>query len=198
MYYQEITLTPFSGININRVWTSAFKQVHLALVTEMNKFGGEKGKIGVSFPQYRLEGKEKTLGKKLRVFAEDKADLESLNLWKWLYRLDDYVTIDDIKEVPSYVTSYAIYRRYHNKAVSAMSKARRYAKRHDCTEEEAMETLHVKKRAKVELPPYLRLYSESDNHKVFNLCIEKIPQEHKNYAGFNGYGLDNISTVPEF
>lgn len=198
MYYQEVTITPFACTNINRLWTSVFKQVHLALVTEINKLGNEKGKIGVSFPEYRLEGKNKTLGKKLRVFAEEKADLESLNLWKWLYRLDDYVTIDDVKEVPSYVTSYAVYRRYREEATSVMSIARRFARRHDCSEEEAMETLHVKNRAKVELPPYVRLYSESDNHKVFNLCIEKIPQKYKNYAGFSGYGLDNVSTVPEF
>ena len=65
MFYQELTLLPDAETNINHLWSKVYKQVHLALASQMPE--GKKGKIGVSFPQYK-DVFDTGVGCKLRLF----------------------------------------------------------------------------------------------------------------------------------
>ena len=190
-FYQELTLLPDAEITENHIWSKLYQQLHLALATRMAD--GEKGRVGVSFPQYD-NGTRSRLGCKLRIFAENEEELVQIDIKKWLQRYQDYIHITRIRPVPKTVKGYAIYRRYHKEA-NPMQKARRYAKRHDMSYEEALELFpHVCDNKDL---PYVQMCSETNKQK-YSLYIECIPQEREKVVGYGSYGLDNQSTVPDF
>ena len=45
--------------------------------------------------------------------------------------------------------------------------------------------------------PFVQMHSETNQQK-YRLCIERIAQDKEILMGFGSYGLDNLSTVPEF
>ncbi len=190
-FYQELTLLPDAEINENHIWSKLYQQLHLALATQMED--GSKGHIGVSFPQYE-DGRKVRLGSKLRIFAESEDELEALAIRKWLQRYEDYIHMTSIRPVPKRVHGYAIYRRYHQEA-SSMQKARRYAKRHNVSYDEALKLFPQECRDKK--VPFVQMHSETNQQK-YRLCIERIVQDSYQDVGFGSYGLDNQSTVPEF
>ena len=190
MFYQELTILPDAEMSVNHIWERLYKQLHIALASQMDD--NNKGKIGVSFPKYE-NGKIKRLGDKLRVFAYDKTDLKKLNLETWLRAYRDYVHITSIRTVPEHVNSFAVYRRVHQEP-NPQAKARRFAKRHDVTYEEALKLFPPV--SYIDLP-FVRMVSETNKRK-YTISIEKIPQDAKVFAGFGSFGLDNLSTVPEF
>lgn len=191
-YYQEITLLPDAEVTENHIWEKVYQQLHLAIADSMQE--GEKGKIGVSFPDYTVDEAVK-LGSRLRVFADTEAELQHLDMKKWLVRYMDYVHIKQIRIVPEKkVSGYAIYRRYHQEA-NPFQKARRYARRHDITYEEAVK-LFPGYEPERDLP-YVQLRSETNQHK-YRLYIERIFHKEPVSVGFGSYGLDSRSTVPDF
>lgn len=190
-YYQELTLLPDAEINENHIWSRLYQQLHLALATQMADDG--KGKVGVSFPQYDDGGKPR-LGCKIRLFAEQEDDLAKVNIKQWLQRYQDYIHITSIRPLPQKVKGYAIYRRHHQEANPA-HKARRYAKRHGVPYEEALKLFPLE--AETKKIPFIQMRSETNKQK-YRLCIERIVQDNEKLMGFGSYGLDNISTVPEF
>lgn len=191
MFYQELTLLPDAATNINHLWSKVFKQVHLALASQMPE--GKKGRIGVSFPQYK-DVFDTGLGCKLRLFAEDIEDLEKLEIKSWLRAFSEYVHITDIQPVPVEIEGYAVYRRVHQEP-NGSAKARRYAKRHNIAYEEALKLFPTAE--PLNDLPFIRLDSESNKNK-YCITIKWIPQDGKIVEGFGSYGLDNHSTVPEF
>lgn len=190
-YYQELTMLPDAEVSENHIWNKVYQQLHIALASQMQN--EEKGKIGVSFPQYE-SGKDMRLGSKLRIFAEAEEELAELDISRCLRVYRDYVHITQIRVVPDRVKGYSTYRRYHQEA-SSSQKARRYAKRHNISYDEALKLFPQV------LPadglPYVQLYSESTKKK-YKLYIEKRDNAEENQTGFGSYGLDNESTVPEF
>jgi len=190
-YYQELTLLPDAEINENHIWSRFYQQLHLALATQMEH--DEKGKIGVSFPQYE-DGRKPRLGCKIRLFAEQEDDLVKLDIKRWLLRYSDYIHITGIRLLPPKVKGYAVYRRYHQES-SPEQKARRYAKRHGVSYEEALKLFPLESAAKK--IPFVQMHSETNQQK-YRLCIERIAQDKEKMMGFGSYGLDNLSTVPEF
>ena len=190
-YYQELTLLPDAEINENHIWSRFYQQLHLALATQMEY--DEKGKIGVSFPQYE-DGRKPRLGCKIRLFAEQEDDLVKLDIKRWLLRYSDYIHITGIRLLPPKVKGYAVYRRYHQES-SPEQKARRYAKRHGVSYEEALKLFPLESAAKK--IPFVQMHSETNQQK-YRLCIERIVQDTEKMRGFGSYGLDNLSTVPEF
>lgn len=190
-YYQELTLLPDAEISENHIWSKLYQQLHLALATQMTD--NEKGKIGVSFPQY--EDSEKTrLGCKMRLFAEQEDDLVKMDIKRWLLRYQDYIHITSIRPLPLKLKGYAVYRRYHQEA-SPAHKARRYAKRHGISYDEAIKLFPMETMTKK--IPFVQMHSETNQQK-YRLCIERIAQDKEKMMGFGSYGLDNLSTVPEF
>ncbi|MEI6859171.1 MAG: type I-F CRISPR-associated endoribonuclease Cas6/Csy4, partial [Shewanella sp.] len=69
--------------------------------------------IALSIPNYGA--KSFPLGNKIRLFAEDKNQLEVFNVPSWLNRLTDYVDIESINRVPDNISEYAYFKRVAQK-----------------------------------------------------------------------------------
>ncbi|MEG0343265.1 MAG: type I-F CRISPR-associated endoribonuclease Cas6/Csy4, partial [Acinetobacter sp.] len=87
-YYLELQLLPDDDISAHFLLAKVYTQLHIALAEI--KDTNNKVNIGVSFPQYIFEEKiedkkaKVNMGKKLRLFAQNEADLKKLDLKKWL------------------------------------------------------------------------------------------------------------------
>jgi CRISPR-associated endonuclease Csy4 len=198
MYYQELTLIPTKEISSNHILSGVFRQIHLGLATVME--GKEKGNIGVSFPQYHNGLKSTCLGNKVRLFAPTKEELETLDINKWLRRFTDYVHVASIKEVPHEVDGYATYRRFHQPKNPA-SKARLFSKKYEGKLENASYEECLKRFSKFAHEPrslpFVALNSISSN-QTYYLNIAKEEKSGFEFYGYNSFGLDNKSSVPEF
>ncbi|MEQ1410329.1 type I-F CRISPR-associated endoribonuclease Cas6/Csy4 [Acinetobacter indicus] len=202
-FYQEITLIDQAEISPYFIWSKLYTQLHIALA-EM-KDESDKVSIGVSFPQYIFEEKVENqkakinLGKKLRLFAESEDDLKKLDIRRWLERLEDYVHITSIREVPSDIKDYAIYKRKQVKT-NAQRLARHRIKRGDIGFEEAL-ARYSNVVTTTDLP-YIEMQSlstsDEQSKKRFKLFIEKLPAEKSENQVFSTYGLSSESAVPEF
>ena len=196
-YYQEITLLPSQDISLSFLWRKVFNQIHIGLV-EM-KDEENHSPIGVSFPEYLSPSdaikynKKMGIGKKLRVFAEDIALLESMNIQKLLNRFLDYVHITGIRPVPDKVKGYAVYRRVHA-IKSVPQKARRFAKRNSVSYEEA--EARFQSPGKIVLP-FIPMKSVSNSNSFF-LFINRDERNQSTNGSFGLYGLSAETTVPEF
>lgn len=193
-YYQELTIIPSLEVPMYFIWSRVYQQLHLGLVERQDENGIVP--FGVSFPQYQFENGKGRIGEKLRVFAKSEAELYELGIKKWMQRLQDYVHITGIREVPKNKQGYAVYRRVH-KENSAEQKAARFLRRHrDVTDYEQVVKMFSQKVRKCEYP-YITQKSLT-NSNAFRLYIAKVHCEKSVYEGFGTYGLSNSSTVPEF
>ena len=202
-FYQEITLIDQAEISPYFIWSKLYTQVHIALAEI--KDDSDKVGIGASFPQYIFEEKVENqkarinLGNKLRLFAESEADLKKLDIRKWLERLEDYVHITSIREVPSDIKGYAIYKRKQVKT-NAQRLARHRIKRGDIGFDEAL--ARYSNVVTTTNMPYIEMKSlstsDQQSEKRFKLFIEKQPAEKTETQVFSTYGLSSVSSVPEF
>ena len=200
-YYQEITLIDQAEISSYFIWSKLYTQLHIALAEI--KDTNNKVDLGVSFPQYLFEKNDKNskvnLGKKLRLFAQNEADLKKLDLKKWLDRLTDYVHITSIREVPENIKGYAIYKRKQVKT-NAERLARHRVKRGDIGFDEAL-ARYSNVVTTTDLP-YIQLQSlstsDEQDKRLFKLFIEKKSAEKSETQVFSTYGLSSQSSVPEF
>ena len=196
-YYQEVTLID-GDKKLYEIWSDVFNQIHIALADMKNKHNVQT--IGVSFPNYRYEEKNgqtfTTMGDKLRVFAPNQKDLETLHLDKWLSRLTDYVHVKGIKEVGGKATGYVSVHRYRFKPIEVQVES--LAKKMEISNDEAM-AIVTKRKTELKLP-FIRMFSES-NKTHYPLQILQQPSEEDVAGGFNVYGMngmrDNV-TVPQW
>lgn len=190
VYYQEITLIPDGETPAFFLMPRVFVQIHLALGNWKNQTGSQP--FGISFPQYE----EKSLGVKIRIFAESREQLEKLDIEGSLERLKDYVHLTSIRKVPvNRITGYASFSRYQPDA-SVEQKARRFSARHPGTSYE--EALSLMKQKKEDYgKPFIHMKSLSGGQK-FNLFIEKTPQAKEMRGFFSTYGLSKDASLPEF
>ena len=194
-YYIEVTLMKSDDFSPYELWSRIYTQLHLAFAE--NKDTDNKVSIGLSFPQYRFNAEKGIgfLGEKIRLFAETQADLEKLNISKWLERLTDYLHITSIREVPeTKITGYAIYSRKQVKT-NAERLARHRVKRGDIGFDEAL-ARYSNVVTTTDLP-YIQMKSLT-SEKSFKLFIEKKPATKSETQVFSTYGLSSVSTVPEF
>ena len=198
-FYQEITLIDQAEISLYFIWSKLYTQLHIGLaeIKDVN----EKVNIGISFPKYIYEQGNETkkskvhLGDKLRIFAETQADLEKLNIHKWLERLTDYLHIISIREVPeTKITGYATYSRKQIKT-NAERLARHRVKRGDIGFDEAL-ARYSNVVTTTDLP-YIQMKSLTSD-KSFKLFIEKKNANQSENQVFSTYGLSSESSVPEF
>ncbi|RTE45000.1 type I-F CRISPR-associated endoribonuclease Cas6/Csy4 [Acinetobacter junii] len=202
-FYQEITLIDQAEISPYFIWSKLYTQLHIALAEI--KDDSDKVGIGASFPQYIFEEKVENqkarinLGNKLRLFAESEADLKKLDIRKWLERLEDYVHITSIREVPSDIKGYAIYKRKQVKT-NAQRLARHRIKRGDIGFDEAL--ARYSNVVTTTNMPYIEMKSlstsDQQSEKRFKLFIEKQSAEKSETQVFSTYGLSSVSSVPEF
>ncbi len=202
-FYQEITLIDQAEISTYFIWSKLYTQLHLALAEQ--KDPNEKVNIGVSFPKYVFEQKTEDqkaqihLGDKLRIFAQSDNDLEKLDIRKWLERLTDYLHITSIRDVPSEIKDYAIYKRKQVKT-NAQRLARHRIKRGDIGFDEAL--ARYSNVVTTTNLPYIEMQSlstsDEQRKRRFKLFIEKVPAEKSETQVFSTYGLSSVSSVPEF
>ena len=195
-YYIELTLIKDSEISPYFIWSKLYTQLHLAFVEQ--KDANEQIPYGVSFPEYKVfESKGKKvmlLGSKLRVFANSQQELQALGLDQWLERLSDYVHIKSCKQVEG-VSHYLTVSRYRPRP-SQENLARRYARRHAVTVEDALNRLEGYEQS-MEPYPYVQMKSLSGGSE-FSLCINQQIVEKPALGKFSTYGLSASSTVPHW
>lgn len=198
-YYIEVTLMENDKFSPYELWSQLYRQLHLALVKVKN--ADNKVNIGFSFPQYRFHQDKGVgfIGTKLRLFAESEADLKKLNIRRWLERLEDYVHITSIREVPKDIKQYAVYKRKQVKT-NAQRLARHRVKRGNIGFDEAL--ARYSNVVTTTNLPYIEMKSlstsDQQSEKRFKLFIEKQSAEKSETQVFSTYGLSSESSVPEF
>ena len=198
-YYIEVTLMENDQFSPYELWSQLYPQLHLALVEAKN--ADNKVNIGFSFPQYRFHQDKGVgfIGTKLRLFAESEADLKILDRRRWLERLEDYVHVTSIREVPNDIKNYAIYKRKQVKT-NAQRLARHRVKRGDIGFDEAL--ARYSNVVTTTNMPYIEMKSlstsDQQSEKRFKLFIEKQSAEKSETQVFSTYGLSSVSSVPEF
>ncbi|AUX91036.1 MULTISPECIES: type I-F CRISPR-associated endoribonuclease Cas6/Csy4 [Acinetobacter] len=198
-YYIEVTLMENDQFSPYELWSQLYPQLHLALVEAKN--ADNKVNIGFSFPQYRFHQDKGVgfIGTKLRLFAESEADLKKLDIRRWLERLEDYVHVTSIREVPNDIKNYAIYKRKQVKT-NAQRLARHRVKRGDIGFDEAL--ARYSNVVTTTNMPYIEMKSlstsDQQSEKRFKLFIEKQSAEKSETQVFSTYGLSSVSSVPEF
>lgn len=192
-YYVDIKLFRDTEITLGFIWKKLYAQVHLALVEVRDE--NSLVSIGLSFPKYQESFFP--LGDELRIFAYNKEELEGLDLNRWLERLLDYVSISEIKEVPSDVKEFVSFGRQRFKT-NKETLARRQAKRKGISFKEALQNYsdfdEDKNKTKL---PYLNVKSLSTG-KEMKVFIKKSDIREREDGLFSTYGLSNVSTVPWF
>ena len=152
--------------------------------------------MGVAFPEYRFDAEAQSghLGRKLRVFADDAAVLQQLNLAQHLRRYADYVQLSAVAAVPA-EHGLACYARVQVKS-GAERATRRLIKRHPElnyeTELARLQALSVHSAL-----PFIQLNSLSSK-QTFRLFIAKTATMAAQTGDFGSYGLSNSATVPDF
>lgn len=188
-FYCDITLLPDAEANLGFLWEKVYTQVHLALVEQ--QVSGVSN-VAISIPGYG--DKPFPLGNKLRLMANTERDLEKLELSKWLNRLQDYCHTTSIKKVPSTDVFVNFNRKQFKTNFDRL--ARRRAKRHKESLEQALTHYNNKEAQKTKLP-FIQVKSLSNNTR-FPLFIDKINETQKIEGEFNCYGLSKTATVPWF
>ena len=228
-YYIEITIDEKKQ-NFFEILSRLFTQIHLGLVAlkyrDDNKCDSDKVDIGISFPDYQFnqsknaKAKAGIIGSKIRLFAVDRQLLEKFNSQNPFLALQDYIDLTNILEVPSNISSWAIFHRYQPKT-SFERLAIRYNKR----EQELLNTINnsqdqikindakqkLEKRKnhrnnqsledylqgykllelkKINLP-FLNIKSLGGNHH-YKIWIKKTATTSKNFLGFSTYGLAQL------
>ena len=193
-HYQELTLLQHEDVPLFALWGKVYVQIHLAL-TELQAALGA-GKVGVAFPEYCFDAEVQMgrLGSKLRVFADDAAVLQQLNLAQHLRRYADYVQLSAVAAVPA-EHGLACYARVQVKS-GAERATRRLIKRHPeldyATELARLQALSVHS-----VLPFIQLNSLSSK-QTFRLFIAKTAALTAQTGDFGSYGLSNSVTVPDF
>jgi CRISPR-associated endoribonuclease Cas6/Csy4 subtype I-F len=227
-FYYEIQFKD-TEISTNFIWRNLYRHVHLALLSTKD----EKGIIraGLSFPEYNKErddwdkadyedkiGKLRpptSLGKKLRIFAENEDTLYKLDMNSRLAGLEDYLDLkQEIREVGKNISGYQIFSR--KQALKSIdSLVRRMVKKgiknnenqaiEHCKNYYERETNKEKiQNAKILLKnlPFVIMHSQSSGRK-FSLFVEQktiakeVYVENADYS-FDCYGLSNRFALPKF
>ncbi|NLV86962.1 MAG: type I-F CRISPR-associated endoribonuclease Cas6/Csy4 [Clostridiales bacterium] len=194
-YYIEVSLIKNYDFSPYELWSRIYTQLHIAFaeIKDVN----DKVNIGISFPQYRFNQEKGIgfLGEKIRLFSLSEADLQTLDIKKWLDRLTDYVHISSIREVPtSKITGYATYGRKQVKT-NAERLARHRVKRGDIGFDDAL--ARYSNVVTTTNLPYIQMKSLTSDQS-FKLFIKKQPAYQVENQTFSTYGLSSVSSVPEF
>lgn len=197
-HYLDITLLPSDDINIHFLWSKVMMQIHLALVEIQDS--DKRVPVATGFPNYQAKKADKAgfIGNKLRLFALNKEDLERLNIHKWLNRLEDYVHIKTISEVPKDVTVYESFNR-RRKSGSPDKHIRRRMKRHNESFEQAAVFFKDYKMSEVDKAlPFIRIKSLESQNDFCMSITRKEAAPSKDPVKFNTYGLSKEGALPKF
>lgn len=151
--------------------------------------------IGVSFPGHKLGVQARTLGEHLRLHGT-RQRLEQLMGSEWLTGMRDHVALDDVQAAPEGARHIAVKRRQFN--TGSESRAKRYAKRHGVSMEEARQIYAVLASRRIDLP-FAKIGSRSTQQHFCLFVDHGKPQQDSVQGTFNHYGLScRGATVPWF
>lgn len=192
-HYIEIKLLHTPDIDLGFLWGKVFTQLHLALVEH------KKSSIGVSFPEYCA--KSFSIGSTVRLFAGTEKGLKDIDVQEKMERLKDYAVISEIQKVPENVKGHAFFSRKNMSKKVRSSKealARRFAKRHGISYEEALMGYSKEEWGKPgDILPWIELRSLSQKIPM-KIYIQKTQADKEVVGKFNTYGLSKTATVPIF
>ena len=194
--YREIRLFGDTEIPLGFIWQKLYERLHKALVPLKDAEGAVP--VGFTFPRY---GGDFPLGDRLRVFAPDEATLEKLSLEDMLSDLADYVNISEIRQTPA-EHGHVVFRRKQFKT-NPLRQARRYAKRHGISYEEALAryaTFDADEKIQKNRLPFFNFHSTSTGQKM-RIFIVKGTVEHPREGKFTTFGLskcDQAENSKEF
>lgn len=163
-----------------------FSNLHRGLV----QYG--KQSIGISFPDFQ-EGIIH-LGSRLRIHG-CRDEIQNLMELNWIKGMQDYVSVSDIKNVPS-DCKYRIIRRVQAKSNPERLR-RRLIARKGIDAKAAKQAIPDSFAERLKLP-YIALASHSTGQQ-FRLFVENLPiQEQAIHGIFSSYGLSPTATIPWF
>jgi len=187
-HYLDIRLRPDPEFPASMLMNALYSKLHRAL------YDLQADDIGVSLPDHKTGVRARTPGDRLRLHAR-KERLEQLMALSWLAGMRDHVELTDIAPVPTEVSHRRVVRRQFN--TGGPSRVKRYARRHDISEDEARQCLAAPAERKISLP-FVQVNSRSSGQR-FALFIEHAqPQAAPVGGSFNHYGLSREATVPWF
>jgi CRISPR-associated endonuclease Csy4 len=199
-YYIEISLIQQKDLSCGVIWSKLYEKLHLMLV-KLNAIENIV-KIGFTFPEYRFDECRDIgmLGGKLRIFANTENELVQLNLKETLNSLNNYVHLTSIKNTPSYINSYIVFKRKQFKT-SAENLARRNSRRSNIDYNLALNKYQNKVYSMSNLP-FINFSSKTNNNKFKLFLIKQtFGTITDNKFIFNTYGLsfgNVISYLPDF
>jgi CRISPR-associated endonuclease Csy4 len=210
-YYLDITLLPEADITLGFIWQKVYQQIHIALVD--NKVGSNESAIAIAFPLY---GEHVfPLGNKLRLLADDRSQLMTLNINRWLNRFEDYVHIKSIKPVPEDATQVCFVRQ-HVKGEERIekdmqSKAKYWSEKSGQPLDACLLALEKSKPKTDSSLPFIWLESQGSKQRnggsksKFPLFIKKVDVAEQQTGVFNCYGLSanhnnegKLVSIPQF
>lgn len=185
--YVEIKILPDPEFTVPTLMNALFGKLH-RILAELNS-----ERVGVSFPG--VDHVMPSLGNTLRLHGPANVLAELMGR-PWLKGMKDHTVVSDVKFVPESTRHIAV-RRVQVKSNPERLR-RRLMRRHNLTQEEALQRIPESVPAKKLKLPYVSLKSRSTN-RHFRLFFEhQPPQEHPVRGDFNTYGLGNGATVPWF
>ncbi|GLR63784.1 type I-F CRISPR-associated endoribonuclease Cas6/Csy4 [Marinospirillum insulare] len=185
-YYLDIQLQPDPDFVPAMLMNALFSKLHRALVEHPQLT------VALSFPEYSLS--PRGLGNCLRLHGKQH-ELESLQTTTWLKGMHDHVFCKEIQAIPSN-TKHILVKRVQAKS-SVERLVRRYAKRKNISEKEALSYYEKTQPKKLRLP-FVNLNSQSSKQKFSLFIKQSKPQEKPQVGEFNRYGLSQAATVPWF
>jgi CRISPR-associated endonuclease Csy4 len=197
-HYIDVTFLPSDDIGIHFLWSKVMMQVHLALVEIQNSH--KQVPVAVCFPNYKDAANNSLgfIGNKLRLLAENRADLERLNITKWLSRLEDYLHIKNIADVPAGVNSFENFNR-RQKSGSPDKHIRRRMKRHSETFEQASFYFKgYKMKDEDRALPFIKMKSLTSDDEFNMSIIRKDVEKGSETVLFNTYGFSQHGSLPKF
>lgn len=216
-YYLDINLLPANEINPNFLLSKLYGQLHLLLVQHKTVDGTSK--VGFAFPKYspvKPDDKGKVIrhdenkhplqygiGSILRIFAVEQQAIEQLNLKDSLQKsgLLDYLHITGVRPCPQYnkLQQFTRYRYKNGNSIAELTRlARRYAKRHNVSVEQAI-AKYANLTTKVVDLPYVTLISSSNDNRKYPMHIKCREHEVDNIEPiFNTFGLAIQGGIPVF
>jgi len=187
-HYIDIRLRPDPDFPESMLMGALYNKLHRAL------FDLQATDVGVSFPAHTHGARARTLGDHLRLHGTQ-ARLEQLMGADWLTGMRDHTQVSELLAVPANAQHFNVARKQFN--TGSPSRAKRYAKRHDISEDEAQQIYAKLAARRIELP-FVQINSRSTQQR-FSLFIEHGKPQEKPVAGsFNHYGLSPDATVPWF
>ncbi len=187
-YYVDIHLRPDPDFAPEMLMGALYNKLHRAL------FGLQAADVGASFPGYKHGVRARTLGNHLRLHGTQ-ARLQQLMSADWLTGMRDHTQVSEVTTVPTNAQHINVARKQFN--TGSESRAKRYAKRHNISDEEARKIYAKVAARRIELP-FVQINSRSTQQR-FSLFIEhRKPQKNSVAGAFNHYGLSSNATVPWF